>query len=219
MARPMPREPPVTSATRPAGGAGVSHGRVPAPRHRRSGAPPRGGSPGCGWCRPAATTKAWSTSPARAPPPLPRKATTGTPLARAASAARSRLGLEPLVLWRTRRSPGRQSASTWRAKTWSNPRSFPAARRSEVSVVRATAASARRVRAYRTTNSVARCWASAALPPFPAKKSVPPPRSVRQVGLRDDLAPGPARAVVASASRASARRPAAMCASLIRRSP
>ena len=116
-----------------------------------------------------AMIEAWSARLASGPPPFPRNATTGTCLARAASAARSRLGLAPLVLWSTSRSPGRQCASTCREKTWSKPRSLPAASRSEVSVVRATAARARRFLAYRTTNSVARCCASAALPPLPAK--------------------------------------------------
>ena len=103
------------------------------------------------------------------------------PRARAARAAASRLALAPLVLCSTSRSPGRQSASTWRAKICSNPRSLPAAVSSEVSVVSAIAASGRRAAAYRTTYSVARCCASAALPPLPQKNSVPPARSVSSV--------------------------------------
>ena len=47
-----------------------------------------------------------STRPASAPPPFPRNATVGTPPLRAARAAASRLGLWPLVLCRTSRSPG-----------------------------------------------------------------------------------------------------------------
>src|SRR5208337_1695032 len=48
--------------------------------------------------------------------------------------------------------------------------------RAEVSVVSAIAGSAFRFTLNRTTNSVARCWASAALPPFP-KKTIFPSRS------------------------------------------
>ena len=76
------------------------------------------------------------------PPAPPQKRHGGrVPRARAARAAATRLGLRPLVLCSTSRSPGRQSASTWRAKICSNPRSLPAAVSSEVSVVSATAAS------------------------------------------------------------------------------
>jgi hypothetical protein len=53
-----------------------------------------------------------------------------------------------------------------------------AAVRTEESVVSATAANGRRAAEYRTTYSVAMCCASAALPPLPQKKSVPPARSV-----------------------------------------
>ena len=53
------------------------------------------------------------------------------------------------------RSPGRPSASTWRAKTRSKPKSLPAAVRAEVSVVRAIAGRPRRSRSKRTVNSVA----------------------------------------------------------------
>ena len=51
----------------------------------------------------------------------------------------------------------------------SKPRSLPTAVSKEASVVRATAAKGRRVSLKRTTYSVARCWASAALPPLPQK--------------------------------------------------
>ena len=61
--------------------------------------------------------------------------------ARAACAARTTLGLSPLVECSTRRSPGRVRASTWRANTSSNPMSLAAAVSSDVSVVRATARS------------------------------------------------------------------------------
>src|SRR6266566_2707608 len=94
----------------------------------------------------AGMTSASSTRRRAAPPPLPSSATTRTPLARAAWAARSTFALSPLVECNTSRSPGRTSASTCRAKTASNPRSLPHAVSSDVSVVKATAGRARRVR-------------------------------------------------------------------------
>ena len=59
------------------------------------------------------------------------------------------------------------------------PKSFAIAVSSEVSVVRAMAGiDGRGLSMVRVlTNSVARCWASAALPPLPQMRSLPPLRS------------------------------------------
>src|SRR5207249_2526805 len=94
----------------------------------------------------AGMTRQSSTTPRASPPPLPSSATTRTPLARAAWAPRTTFGLSPLVECSTTRSPGRASASIWRAKISSKPRSLPHAVSSEVSVVNAIAGSARRLR-------------------------------------------------------------------------
>ena len=73
-----------------------------------------------------------------------------------------------------KRSPGRPSASTCRANTKSKPKSLAAAVRIELSVVRAIAGRPRRAVSKRPVSSVAMCWLSAALPPLPAKRSLPP---------------------------------------------
>ncbi len=119
----------------------MRRGRAPPPPTRRSDAREPGESPECGRYR----------RRGRSPPhppvrPALRRRGRGTPTvstsrSRAARAAASRFGLSPLVLCRTSRSSGRQSASTCRAKTCSNIRSFAAAVSSEESVVRAMAAS------------------------------------------------------------------------------
>ena len=59
------------------------------------------------------------------------------------------------------------------------PKSFAMAVMSDESVVRAIAGiDGRGLSIVRVlTNSVARCWASAALPPFPQIRSLPPERS------------------------------------------
>ena len=61
----------------------------------------------------------------------------------------------------------------------SAPKSFAIAVRSDVSVVSAIAGiDGRTLSVVRVlTNSVARCWASAALPPLPQIRSLPPARS------------------------------------------
>jgi len=73
-------------------------------------------------------------------------------------------------------SPERPYASTQRAKTFSNPMSFPPAVMMEGSTVNAIAGIAARFTELRnlTTNSAARCWLSAALPPFPQNITLPP---------------------------------------------
>jgi hypothetical protein len=85
----------------------------------------------------------------------------------------------PLVEMPSRTSPRLPNASTWRAKMPSTPKSFPIAVRSDVSVVSAIARIAGRgwssVKVL--TNSVARCCASAALPPLPQISSVPSARN------------------------------------------
>jgi len=71
-------------------------------------------------------------------------------------------------------SPARPNASIWRANTRAKSESLAMLVRMEVSVVRASAASAGRSTAKRLTNSAARCCASAALPPLPKNRRVPP---------------------------------------------
>src|SRR5712692_1147676 len=115
-----------------------------------------------------------STIPARAPPLSPVIAARKAPRRRPASTARKTLGLDPLVERASNRSPRPTSASTWRAKTCSNPKSLLAAVSTEVLVVSAMAGMAGRSSRKRTTNSAARCWASAALPPLPNSTSLPP---------------------------------------------
>src|SRR2546428_5981003 len=70
------------------------------------------------------TTSATSANAASWPPLLPSRATTVTPRARAACAARITLGLSPLVECSDSTSPGRARASSWRANTSSDPPSF-----------------------------------------------------------------------------------------------
>ena len=99
----------------------------------------------------------------------------GAAAARAGRAASMTFGELPLVLMATSRSPGRASASTWRANTLL------------VAVVVGDRGQGRRavggqgerrqgpaVDAKRQTSSAARCWASAALPPLPHTSSLSP---------------------------------------------
>ena len=83
-------------------------------------------------------------------------------------------GLLPLVESATRTSPGATSDSTCRSKMRSNPKSLPAAVRTEEFVVRASAARLGRSLCSRTVSSAAKCCASAALPPLPKKTTLPP---------------------------------------------
>ena len=88
-------------------------------------------------------------------------------------------------------SPRRPSDSTWRANIPSTPKSFAIAVSSEVSVVSAIAGIDGRGLSTVSvlTNSVARCCASAALPPLPQISSLPPARrdAVRIAGGGDDV--------------------------------
>ena len=68
-------------------------------------------------------------------------------------------------------SPVLPIASIWREKTLLKPRSLPVAVRTEVSVESDRAGIAFLFSENLTTSSVARCWASAALPPFPKKSN------------------------------------------------
>src|SRR2546428_816846 len=95
----------------------------------------------------AGITRQSSTTPRVSPPPLPSSATTRTPLARAAWAARTTLGLSPLVECSTTRSPGRARASIWRAKISSKPQAVPAPVGNAVSGVHTPACQAGRRRA------------------------------------------------------------------------
>ena len=97
----------------------------------------------------------------------------------ACSAALTTFGEFPLVEIAISTSPARPSDSTCRAKTPSTPKSFAIAVSSDESVVSAIAGIEGRGLSIVSvlTNSVARCWASAALPPFPQISSLPPVRS------------------------------------------
>jgi len=53
--------------------------------------------------------------------------------------------------------------------------------RTELSVVSAIEAIPGRSAVIRLTNSAARCWASAALPPFPKNNALPPPASAAAI--------------------------------------
>src|SRR6266550_1273836 len=77
----------------------------------------------------------------------------------------------------TATSPGRAKASSCRAKTWSNPRSFPMAVTQELFTDKAKAGKAGRSNAKRPTSSAAICCASAALPPLPNSKTLSPCRN------------------------------------------
>src|SRR6185312_4415385 len=82
---------------------------------------------------------------------------------------------------------------------------------SEVSVVSATAGYARRLRMYRTTYSVARCCASAALPPLPQKKSVRPACTVPRTISSARSSSGPIVSLTRLASSARSRSPEVKC--------
>src|SRR5262249_54192680 len=130
---------------------------------------------GCG------TSRSWAPGGASRPRPWPVRPTVRRLRARAARTAASTFGDRPDVLIATATSPGRPSASTCRRKTVSKPKSFATAVRIEVSVVRAIAARPLRGRWNRPTSSLARFWASAAEPPFPNARTLPPSRSARAI--------------------------------------
>src|SRR5688500_17837712 len=167
--------------------------------------------------RSVGTITLWVARVLSFPPSRALIASTGIPFSRATCAARRRFGELPLVVWMISRSPGFASASTWRAKISSKPRSLPAAVRSDVSVVSAIAGYARRLRMYRTTYSVARCCASAALPPLPQKNSVPPPFTVSRTIASARSSDGPSSAITRSAVAAGSRRGAENASAMRRR--
>lgn len=107
-------------------------------------------------------------------PAEPVKATQVMPILRACSKAVSMFGLLPEVVMPIKTSPGLPNASTCREKIRLKPKSFAAAVIVDVSVVNAIAAMAGRLISKRIVSSVARCWASAALPPLPAKRILLP---------------------------------------------
>src|ERR1039457_1777855 len=117
-------------------------------------------------------------SPLALPPPRPRKAMDFRPSRPASWSAATMFGDLPLEVTTTTRSPGFESPATCRAKTCSKPKSFPMHVIREPSEERATAGSGRRLRSKRPTSSVAKWAASAALPPFPHIRSLPPARRV-----------------------------------------
>src|SRR6185437_14925703 len=124
------------------------------------------------------TTSATSHKGFAAPPSPPSSPIVMRPRSRATVSARSTFSLRPEVEIATATSPLRPSASICRENTWAKPRSLPAAVRAVPSAVSAMAAMAARSRAYRTVSSVARCWASDALPPLPKNSSLPPPATL-----------------------------------------
>ena len=75
----------------------------------------------------------------------------------------------------------------------SKPWSLPAAVNSDVSVVSAMAGSGARSASWRTMHSVARCCASAALPPLPHSKIFPPRRRLLPHALEHRLYDMPLR--------------------------
>ena len=137
------------------------------------------------------TRTAASASGASTPPDSPVSAITGSPKPRARSAARITFAELPLVEIAIRTSPCRPSDSTWRSNIPSVPKSFAIAVRSDVSVVSAIAGIDGRTLSVVSvlTNSVARCWASAALPPLPQIRILPPraERRHQDRGRGDDV--------------------------------
>ena len=144
---------------------------------------------------------------ASSPPPCPGTRPRATPRSRAAAAAASRFGLSPLVLCSISRSPGPAERLDLPGEDLLEAEVVP--RGGEQRGVggerdrgERRGGSARK----RTTYSVAMCCASAALPPLPAKKSVPACREApRRSARRSPPARRPARAV-AAASRSPAPR-------------
>ena len=101
----------------------------------------------------------------------------------ARSAAASTFSLRPLADSSRSVSPGRPCAATWRAKASAAPKSLQMAVRLDVSACRAMADSGCRSATYLPTSSAVRCWASAALPPFPAASRRCPASSGRASSL------------------------------------
>jgi len=107
----------------------------------------------------------------------PVNATVCNPISLACDIACTTFAELPLVEMPTATSPGRAKASSCRAKTWSNPRSFPMAVTQELFTDKAKAGKAGRSNAKRPTSSAAICCASAALPPLPNSKTLSPCRN------------------------------------------
>ncbi len=124
------------------------------------------------------TTREKSAMLAAVPPSFPVRATVLIPISLATSKALMILGEFPLVVMPMATSPSFPRALSCLAKISLKARSFETLVRIEVSVVRAIAGRGGRSMIYRLTNSAARCWASAALPPFPKKKSLFPASKV-----------------------------------------
>jgi len=100
------------------------------------------------------------------------------PLSRATSSARRTEGERPDVVIPNSTSPLRPRPASGRAKTSSKPKSFPAAVKAAGSSVSANAGQESRATLprRRISNSVARCWESAADPPLPQNISLFPAR-------------------------------------------
>ena len=120
---------------------------------------------------------------ASTPPSFPVRATVFIPISLATSKALMILEEFPLVLMPMATSPSLPRALSCLAKISLKAMSLETLVIMEVSVVRAMAGSGGRSMIYRLTNSAARCWASAALPPFPKKKSLFPDTKVREISL------------------------------------
>src|ERR1700722_1982350 len=127
------------------------------------------------------TTSSHVARPFAFPPPLPRNASDLISSSFASLSAATMLGEFPLEVIATTRSPLFARPAICLANTWSKPKSFPMQETSEPSEERATAGRDLRLPSYRPTSSVAKCAASAALPPLPQTRSLPPPRSVPRI--------------------------------------
>ena len=190
----------------------------PAPRRRRSGAPPPSGSPGSGWSRRGHHEGLVARARPGRRPPCRGSRPPAPPCARAARQRGAGWGSFRWCCGAPAHRPvGRAPRPAGRRPARSRGR----CRRpvsSEVSVVRATAANGRR-----SAGSGPRTrWPGAAR--RRRCRRCRRRRSSRPRAACGDTSAAiasacPARAVVASASRASSRSPAAMCASLTRRSP
>src|SRR5258708_38913380 len=127
------------------------------------------------------TISARSQSDFTLPPSRPSKPITMITCSRACSQAATMFGEVPEVEIARQTSPFAPSASIWRANTFSNPVSLAMQVSTPPSVVKAIAGSARRFSRNRLTSSPAICCASAAEPPLPNSRSLPPPLRVAAI--------------------------------------
>ncbi len=117
---------------------------------------------------------AWSHSPFADPPSFPKAPIINILRLWATWIALRILGDFPLVLKTIKTSPFWPNASTCLENTSSYDQSFAIQVRAEPSAQRARAGSALRFPRYRPVISSAKCIESAALPPFPQVRTLPP---------------------------------------------